>query len=231
VTRDHEAENSPTLLARAVESNVALCEAVLAHHGVAGTRSPWSWSTRDAVPPYYPSLVTCAPGRPTALLDEIASLPDASPRSVKDSFACLDLSWRPLFDAHWYGAEAGHRGAPETGARFRRVEDADALAAWEADWQRTSPAPGWRIFPDTILEDERLELYRVDERGGLALNHAPDTIGVSNLFPSDPALHRDAVRQAASLYPDRAIVGYGAHTDLLPIGIGALGPLRVWIDG
>jgi len=49
------------------------------------------------------------------------------------------------------------------------------------------------------------------------------------VFPAEPSLHRSVARLAARLHPDRAIVGYGNHRDLVPLGFAALGPLRVWL--
>lgn len=230
------------LLDLAIENNVALHESVLGAHGIAGERSAGSWSTAEPVPPYYANLVTRSPGMPPELRARIALLTGrlAPPWSLKDSFACLDpesSGWRVLFAAQWYGCAPGELrdlDFAETGARFERVEHAVALARWEADWQQASPAPGQRVFRDAVLDDPRVEVLAARGLGGAVLNHSNGAVGISNVFAVDtriprPAVHRDVARWAAQRAPGRAIVGYGGHEDLLPIGFHALGPLRVWM--
>ncbi|MDD9943389.1 MAG: hypothetical protein OXU20_20280 [Myxococcales bacterium] len=219
-----------TLLEDAITNNVALCEAVLAAHGVRGATTGGWWCAQQRVPPYYSNLITRVPGDSRQLYEAIESVDLAAPWFIKDSFACLKLEtrgFRSLFDAQWYGCAAGHLASP-VAPRFERIGAGQALARWEETWQRTSPAPGMRIFPATILEDTGLEFYRLGDAGGAILKLSRGAVGISNVFPRDAELHREVVRLAASLHPGLAIVGYGNHDDVLPLGLRPLGPLRVW---
>lgn len=233
------------LLERAIDNNVALYRAVLAPHGISGQLDDQAWSTGSRVPPFYSNLVTRMAGRPEELLDCIASVAGRglrSPWGLKDSFACFDAETlvelvgapvRLLFEAHWYGAEA-HDAAcfgasDEVDRAFTAIRDPAALAAWEAAWQATSPAPGERIFRPALLGDPALAFLRAADGAGALLNLSPGAVGISNVFPSDPALHREVARLAARLHADRALVGYGAHEDLAPLGFRPLGALRVWL--
>jgi hypothetical protein len=240
-----------TLLERAIENNIALYRAVLAPHGITGTLDAQAWWTASRVPLYYSNVVTRTPGRPDELLDRIAFLAGRSlqrPWGLKDSFAGFDAETladrvgapvRMLFEAHWYGVEAP--GAASFGAigsiggigasdrEFTALRDPAALADWEAAWQATVPAPGERIFRPEVLDDPALEFFRAEGRTGALLNLSPGAVGISNVYPSHPALHRDVARLAARLHPGRAIVGYGAHEDLAPLGIRPIGALRVWL--
>ena len=220
-----------TLLNWAVENNIALYESVLGAHGIHGRRTAGWWSTLDRVPPYYSNLVTRIPEPSAQLYLHLDSLNPGQTWALKDSFASLDLksrNWRLLFEACWYGAVTLAPTEPETGAQFERVRDEHRLALWEAQWQKTSPAPGQRIFPAAVLRDKRLEIYALADWGGAIVNHSANAVGVSNLFPADAGLHRDVVRMASRLHPGKAIVGFGNHDDLITLGFKPLGPLRVW---
>jgi hypothetical protein len=237
-----------SLLDRALENNIALYRAVLGAHAVTGVLDAHAWSTHARVPPYYSNLITASPGRSAALQQRIASLstlPGDRAWGMKDSFACFDATLlrelvgaplRLLFEAQWYGRDTDDPTPSEasdmieaSAGDFERVQDAEGLAAWEEAWQKTSPTDGQRVFPAAALTDESLMFFRARGGAGALLNLSPGAVGISNVYPSSPALHREVARLAARLHPDRAIVGYGSHEDLTLLGIHPLGPLRVWL--
>jgi len=248
----HSTAVHPSLLSRAIENNVALYASVLGGHDIAWRRET-AYATTDAAPPsFYGNLVTILPAV-EPVLARVATLAARAPKpdwGLKDSFACLDphvlagQGMKLLFEAVWYGAAAGGAGgAAETGLRFRPVVAPAELASWEAAWQRTSPAPGERVFPDGLLAAGTglrfLGAYAGQVLvGGVLANDSDGAIGVSNVFAadstSDAAFLRDAVRAVAALAADRPVVGYGPAADveaLARFGVHPLGPLRVYVAG
>ena len=83
-------------------------------HGIGSEFLEDIWATERRSPPGHPDVVTL---EPTASAKSVlAEIDTATPGcSVKDSFACLDLSpagFRVLFDAQWLHHPAGlHVGA------------------------------------------------------------------------------------------------------------------------
>jgi hypothetical protein len=239
-------------LDHAIRNNIALYQAVLAAHGAAGRLEEHFWSSDDRVPPYYSNLVTRTEGAgEAAQWERLQALAEEPPRpywGFKDSFARLDpimiegLGLRRLFEARWYGWEASSvmQSEPGVDVSFERVGDEDALAGWEAAWQRASPAPGMRVFPPPLLRDPSLcflsAVRRGEVIGGALLNLSFESVGLSNVFALGGrdlgAFTRAFVRTAREQHPDRHVVGYGPATEieaLALLGLRDLGSLRVWV--
>lgn len=182
------------MLDLAILNNASWCSAVVAAHGIRNAIEEHYWSADGAVPLYYSNLVTRTVEGETAQLERIRALAAAPPKptwSVKDSFARLDLErlgLRGLFDAHWYGLDPG---VPVAGLASCSFTTAESLERWERRWQLHSPAPGRRIFPESLLDDPAitfLEATRDGEpAGGAVLNLSPGAVGLSNVFPADDA--------------------------------------------
>ncbi len=236
----------------AIRNNVSLYEAVLAAHGAAGRLEEHFWTSDERVPPYYGNLVTCTGEAGEAAqwerLQALAEKPPKSAWGFKDSFARLDpvmiggLGLRQLFEARWYGweASAAVQSEPQVDVSFERAGNEDALARWEAAWQRSSPAPGMRVFPPFLLRDSSLcflsGIQRGEVVGGALLNLSFESVGLSNVFALDGrdlgAFTRAFARAARERHPDRHVVGYGPAAGLealAPIGFRDLGALRVWV--
>jgi hypothetical protein len=231
------------MLEHAISNNIAWYEAVTGAHGIRGEIAEHYWSSAGVVPPYYSNLVTRTVAGTRVQLERIRELAAAPPKpdwSLKDSFARLDLEelgLRVLFDAQWYGLDAGETDAPETDVRFTPVLSADELARWEAAWQRSSPAPGLRIFPSALLADPDIVFLAAvrgtTHVGGAATNLSDGAVGLSNFYAlgESAAILRDCARHVRGLHRDRAVVGYGPESeleDLARLGFRDLGPLRVW---
>jgi hypothetical protein len=237
----------PLRLEHAVWNNVMWYEAVTGAYGIQGELSEHHWSSADAVPPYYSNLVTRTHGEDGTRaqlrrIRELAASPPKPDWGLKDSFARLELEelgLRVLFDAHWFGLEAGAASEPETDVELAPVESAAELERWERAWQLSSPAPGLRIFPPALLSHADVAFLAARRGtqliGGAATNLSEGCVGLSNVFALDElsaAFHRDCARAAQRLCPERAVVGYGSRSeldDLAALGFRDLGPLRVWV--
>ena len=212
----------------AINNNVGLYEAVLAAHGAAGRLEEHFWTSDERVPPYYGNLVTRTAEVGEAAqwerLQALAAKPPKPAWGFKDSHARLDprmvegLGLRQLFEARWYGWEASVVMPPEPQADvgLERVGDDDALAGWEAAWQRSSPADGIRVFPPSLLRDPSLcflaGVRRGELVGGALLNLSFESVGLSNIFALDGrdlgAFTLASAQAARERHPDRHVVGY-----------------------
>jgi hypothetical protein len=141
----------------------------------------------------------------------------AGAASVKDSFACLDLTpdgFDGLFDAQWFVHHA-----PCSAARaliWTPVAGAGELEDW------TSAARLKGIIRADLIADAAIRVFagRRRARGpvvaGAILNATGRVVGVSNVFSEQPdaaAVSRDLPGIAAGAFPGRAIVGYEQHGD------------------
>lgn len=88
---------NPALAAAAARNNAEWCDAVCRAHGLAGEFSPQAWTSKLRTPLRYPDAVALTAAASAA---EILPRVDASAGcSIKDSFACLDLTTAPR--ARW----------------------------------------------------------------------------------------------------------------------------------
>ena len=233
------------LLGAAVEDNVGWVGTVARVLGIGQARVGGVWAAGAATPDGYPEAVTAAPG--VAAGDVLAALPrGAAVRSVKDSFADVDLSahgFGVLLDGWWTGHPPP---APDPGAAaaWSRVTDPVALDAWRAA-RHDAGAPVAAFVPDLLAEPTVTLLAR----GG---RDAPDAwavatprtrgdggpvVGVSSVGARDSSgggAWPGLLAALAALAPGAPVVGWEAGADLdeaLGAGFVALGPLRVWVEG
>jgi hypothetical protein len=99
-------------VAAAALNNAEWCDAVCRAHGWAGKFGPAAWLSPHRAPPFYPDVVTLdAVAGP-----EVLRAADLSPGcSVKDSFACWDLTsegFEVLFEAQWIFRDTKPPDAP-----------------------------------------------------------------------------------------------------------------------
>ncbi len=238
------------MLDLAILNNATWCTAVLRAHGIRSVLATDYWSTDGVLPPFYGNFVSRTRDGSRAQFARIRELAALAPQpawGMKDSYACLDgdelcrLGMQPLFDAEWYGREPRRlpRDDRETGLRVTQMATAADLARWETAWKVTSPSPGVRVFPPSILSDPAVTFLAAwrgtDLVGGAITNLSSGAVGLSNVFTADPQDYvpvlRDLARHAVRSHPERAVVGYGPRSEavaLAPLGFDALGPLRVW---
>ncbi|GAA2879084.1 hypothetical protein GCM10010517_41300 [Streptosporangium fragile] len=232
-------------LLEAARNNAEWCDAMCRAHGLPGTFSGPVWSNPRRTPPYYPDAVTLAPA---ATADDVLDPIDraSAGASVKDSFACLDLSgagFGILFDAEWIirfpgaGRPAGEpRAATGDPITWGVVEDASGLRTWEAGLHGGT---GDGLFPPALLADPSVAVLAGRIGGdivcGAVLSTSGRVVGLSNVFASGcdlDAVWDGAVATAARLFPDRPVVGYESGEDLdhaRSRGFQPIGRLRVWI--
>ncbi|WP_233611804.1 hypothetical protein [Amycolatopsis sp. WAC 01376] len=144
---------------------------------------------------------------PEATVSEVLAGIDTSPGcSVKDSFACLDLSqagFEVLFEATWITRTA-----------------------------QVPLEPGWSRVDDRF-DDPSVAVWS-DGVSGVTANRDGDFAGLSNLYTQgDPDdAWRGATAAVAASFPGLPITGYERGDDLdaaLRNGYTALGPLRIWL--
>jgi hypothetical protein len=217
-----------------VRSNAEWCDLVCRTHGVDTRFHPDAWVALRRSPPLYPDVVTLRDG---PLATDALQWVDRSPGcSVKDSFACADLSsngFRPLFDAEWI-----HRppGPPATGSDFvwSAVRRPDQLQAWGA------AHGGGDVFRPTLLEEPAVAILVARHASGAivagVIGHRLDAlVGVSNLFSTVPDADHvwaSAVAAISAWAPKRHLLGYESGASLAAAhraGFASMGALRVWL--
>lgn len=221
----------------AARNNADWCAAVWRSHGLVAESGPGLVACRRRTPQFYPNVVTVdrnadAAAQAAFIAGLCAAAPDVD-IGVKDSFARLELAeqgFELLFDARWVFRAAAPDDVTSGSLRWRRVETATELSAWEAAWSADAPAPG--VFRPELLAESSVAVlagFDADDRiraGGVA-SQAVGVLGLSNIFGS----RRGFLQAAANLWPNLDRVGYETGDDLKAMeyyGFAALGPLRVW---
>ena len=229
---------------RAAANNASWCNAVCAAHGQPGCIDAGLWWHEGPVPRFYPNAVTLR-AQPPQLMPRLHTMIDSRQGagwSLKDSFACLDLSTlqcRELFSAQWLW-RAGTTGTSElsAGLSWRRLHSDDDLAAWERAWSADAPAPE-RVFLPPLLDDAATGVIAVERGetlvGGVIVHGAAGVAGVTNLFTrgEDEQATRDACLAAASAcFPAAPLVTYEVDAEVAlftRLGFESVGRLRVWL--
>jgi hypothetical protein len=218
-------------------NNAEWCAAVWRSHGLSVGRAHGMWFCPHPTPRYFPNVVTTEPGaesaKQSALIAELAR--DASlDLSVKDSFACLDLSaarLQPLFDARWLWRSCATSRVAARALDWRRIGNERGLGAWERAWRGADPE-AQRIFRANLLDDKRVSVLAgfdgtgTISAGGIAYSAAGAT-GVTNIFGS----RQEFVDALEELTAPTEIVCYergGDLTSAVDAGFETLGSLRVW---
>ena len=209
------------MLEQAILNSMVWCKTVLHAHGIASEIRKHHWTTDGVTPPFYGNLVTCTrdDAAQLARIEELRAMRPKPNWGMKDSFARLDVrDMKLLFEAHWFS------GRVTPSDEYLCIETSVQLERWEHAWQITSPAPGERIFPVSLMDDPHVTFVAAVEGGtilgGAIANVSGDVVGISNEFG------RDCKGAVQHLHPDRTIVGYDRE---VPEGFHDLGPLRVWV--
>jgi len=226
------------LLSEAVLDNAAWCVGVWRSHGLAVERRLGLVACVGEPPRFYPNAVAidadADPDAQAAWLTELAARTPGS-MSIKDSFAALDLApagFTRLFDADWIGRPAmSGRGGVAAPWEWRLIESEAELTDWEVAWAGPAAAGAPRVFRPELLADRGVGFLAGYRRGellaGCILTPTGGVVGIGNVFGPYEA----AVDIAATMFPDRTIVGYEQGEDLrraMDCGFHRLGRLTVW---
>jgi hypothetical protein len=222
-----------TRLAAAIWNNVALCDAVCESQGIPTCVESGLWRTLTPAPPYYPDLITIH----RAVGSEQAGtlLADTGGRSVKDSFAALDLTpfgFNLLFSANWIWRDNALPNRP-LAMTWGTVESRGDFEFWRSLHGSADSIPA------ELLVDPGISMFlgRDDggHRAGFIANQSGDVVGISNLFATGidaELIWRDVAALLAARYPGRDAVGYELGGDLAAArdaGFDEIGPLTVWL--
>ncbi|MDR6905306.1 hypothetical protein J2X63_000992 [Agromyces sp. 3263] len=217
-----------SLIVAAAHDNAAWCAAVCRANGIGSRVRDGLWTADGPTPDGYPEAVTLTPGLSP---DRVAEALPAGARSVKDSFADVDLGdhgFRVLFDASWIVHEPGSESALAVtpAPALHAVSTADEYAAWAA-------LHGGTAFAPALLDDPRVVVLAGGDplTHGAVLTDAGDVVGLSNVV-GEASAYRAAAAEAASRFPGRIVVGWEAGEDLATAtaaGFTAIGDLRVWL--
>lgn len=223
----------------AARNNAEWCDAVCRSHGVPGEFGERAWTSARRTPQYYPDAVTLT--ATASVSDVLARIDTVTPGcSVKDSFACLDLSaagFEVLLEGWWIHRSAeGPVPLPPQHVRWTPVRDPGALLAWETAWCDGDVPTG--LFRPELLTDRTIVVLAgyigAQITAGAVANRSASAIGISNLFASDGDLDRawaGGLAAIAQHFPNLPLVGY-EHGEALDAavrqGCTPTGRLRIW---
>jgi hypothetical protein len=242
---------SPTKVELAVLNNTRWYEAMFAAHALQSETDDRVWRSHESPPPFHSNLVVLSPMTTQAEIEAYAAEIDRqrhpSGWSLKDSYACLDLSSRGfivLFEAKWIWRDPIPVNAPVRNSRlsWTKLATPSSLAEWEQAWQgdtkNETEVLRSRQFPDSLLSspDHSFFAGRFEGKvvaGGIA-NRSPGVMGLSNTF-SPPEFREDTwtglVSSLSAAFPRTPIVGYERGADLNfaeSAGFVPIGELRIW---
>jgi len=217
-------------------NNAEWCDAVCGVHGLSTEFSRAAWTCPQRTPRYYPDAVTLTAS--TVSDDVLARIDVCAGCSVKDSFACLDLTeagFGVLLEAEWiYRSPRPPETAPTVS--WTPVRDAAGLLKWAAAWGSEDDELG--PFRPELLTYGRVVFLSSNVGGrisaGCIAYRSETVIGVSNLFSRDGDLDAawfGALTTLVRWFPSLPIVGY-EHGDALGAatrqGFVPIGGLRIW---
>lgn len=184
----------PSRVDLAVLNRVRWYEAMFAAHGLACEADGRVWLCHQTPPAFHSNLVVLSPATSQTEVEahvaELGKQPRPGGWSIKDSYACLDLSslgFSQLFRADWIWREPRQASVREvvSGLLWTRVATARELMEWEAAWagdaRNDAPVRRTRQFPEPLLAspDHAFVAGRLEGTvvaGGIA-NRSPGVVG------------------------------------------------------
>lgn len=206
----------------AADNNADLCAAIFKANRLRFERDEVSLLCLDSSPLYYPSMVTLDPDATVEQRLRIERIygQGSNVVSVKDSFACLDLSdlgFSTLLSASWIWREPITCTAPDN---WMLVDNSADLSAWHSAW-RLNSANDLMVFPNECLNDPNL-VFLMRKQGntieaGCLGNLSGEAVGLSNVFDNcvrDETTWGEAADALSAICDNRPIVGYEEGTRL-----------------
>lgn len=235
----------------AVLNNTCWYEAVFEAHGLPNEGDELVWLSHGSPPPFHSNLVVRSPSASQSDVEgyvrELDKVPRPAGWSLKDSYACLDLSslgFSELFRAEWIWRDPLEPATHAVTSRlvWSRVATATELVEWEVAWaqdvRNESAARTARQFPDRLLASPDHAFYAGRLRGkvvaGGIANRSPGVVGLSNLFAIAACAEETwtaLVSCVCAAFPGMPLVGYerGDALDLAKgVGFEPIGALRIW---
>ncbi len=220
-------------LTQAIANNLIWCQTVAQLHQVKAVQRLDYWQANEAMPTFFPNLVTLVPQLTSEML--VADLPKEGTYFIKDSFARLELEDArciKLFEAKWYCATTlSNQLKPDSQVNIKSVNDADSLKQWEQLWRgEESFEP---VYPCVFLDNDTIGFLLAedhDKQAGVTYFFDGQSVGIYNLW-GDKTLFTDLLNHIHQLFPKQLIVGYGDQDEieqLQPLGFEPLAPLAVW---
>lgn len=229
------------LLQNAVLNNAQWCDAVCRLNKAPGTFLKDYWLNLKQVPEFYPNIITISPiAQKSRSVDELYSLINTNKGSlsIKDSFAELDLKdqkFKKIFEGEWIGYEPTRIDGVMT--RWQRIHFPKRFDKWVENW-KTQYKTNFSPFPAQILKNEDIWICGEysEERfvKGAILYIKDNTIGISNIFSSEPITHafwEELIGFIGVQFPGAQVVGYengDRYQASIRAGFTPLGELVVW---
>ncbi|MEP0963987.1 MAG: hypothetical protein ABJL72_19490 [Roseobacter sp.] len=224
----------------AAQNNADLYEAIFEAQALRFEKHVFAFVAVDIPPPYYANVTILDPNHNQAVLSELAriTLRSEGALAVKDSFCQLELGqngFKTVFDASWIWRDPRFVTMPD---EWHVIQNSVQLAQWEQAWKENGSPTEGRMFPDTLLDNPRVNFLGTFSEGrytaGCIANLSNTCIGLSNIFAEMPSVKNfgDAANSVASLDCARAVVGYEAGLTLdfaETHGFEPTGDLRVLI--
>ncbi|OFW96852.1 MAG: hypothetical protein A3D94_14315 [Alphaproteobacteria bacterium RIFCSPHIGHO2_12_FULL_66_14] len=206
-------------------NNARWCDAVCRAHGKPGRFLPHMWVNAEAVPRFYPNVVTLQSNKSAAAeqreaIDILVKSNLPGRWSVKDSFRTLDLSrqgFEPLFEARWIRNAMPAAGPSSDIVWQRETNGAAGLPFGDPDFALFTGRRGFRVVAGGML-------YR-----------AEGVVGLSNVVADAPdarAVWRSLALLAAQTFPRLPLVGYESGDELKAAsdaGFEVGDKLRIWV--
>jgi hypothetical protein len=235
----------------AVLNNMRWYEAFFEAHGLPSGVDGRVWLSHQTAPPFHSNLVVLSPRTSLGEVEAHVRGLEATSRpagwSMKDSYACLDLSSRgfaQLFQAEWIWRDPIEPATLDATSSLAWTQLATAMElmewedAWSGDTRNDSGTRIRRQFPERLLAspEHRFFAGRLDGKviaGGIA-NRSPGVVGLSNVF--SPAAFAQETWAAlvvciGAAFPNTPLVGYERGPELefaRAVGFAPIGTLRVW---
>lgn len=222
----------------AARNNADLYVEMFRTHGLAFKCEAFGVVAHDTPLPFYADITISEPEQRELALRVLRRLHQNGRKRavIKDSFCeigpdAADLE--PVFHAEWIWNASQAATVPYD---WRRVDDVDSLASWQAAWNSgQTPAP-FDVFPPAFLERSKVFAFARYASGavtgGCIVNLSQDCVGLSNVFAttSHQTDFAGAMLCAHSLAPDKPLVGYERGEDLIAAraaGFETVGSLQV----
>lgn len=233
-------------LRKAIANNNDLYYAIFEQYQIKSENNGFIWYCLQETPQLYSNLVTTSkewkPDEIFRQIDENYQKEKWKEWSIKDSFACLNLTefgFDKLFDAIWIYLEPNNfkPSLEKSNLCYEIIKNEDLLVRWKLAWDENIEL-GNKIFTAELLSNKKnFFIVGYEENkvvSGCFVNQTEDVLGISNFFAPNQELvyWTDLVKFIFEINCKINIVGYerpNLTKQLREIGFEEIGNLRVWL--